>query len=168
MDLFILRHGQAEEISATIKSDSKRKLTVVGKKEIEDVAKSIKSLGIEFDYIITSPLKRAQETALIVATKLKTKKNNQMEWDELKPEGNKKEFYQKLSKLKEDSQILIVGHEPSLSSILGEIISRGGSSCSIDLKKAGFAKIRILSKNPRIHGELKWLLTPRQVKKFIK
>jgi len=168
MDFFILRHGQAQELSATVKSDSKRMLTVTGKKEIEDIARGLKNLGIELDFIITSPLKRSQQTALIVANKLKIKKNNLLEWNELKPEGKRNEFYKQLSKLKDDARVLIVGHEPYLSTLIGEIITNGNSSCSIDLKKAGFAKIRILSKHPKFHGELKWLMTPRQVKKMTK
>jgi phosphohistidine phosphatase len=45
-------------------------------------------------------------------------------WDELKPEGNRKELYRKLSqKFKQDSSILIVGHEPYLSTLISEVIS---------------------------------------------
>lgn len=167
MDFFILRHGQAQELSATVKSDSKRMLTVAGKKEVEDIAKGIKNLGIQFDYVVTSPLKRSQQTAIIVSDKLKTK-NSLLEWNELKPEGARDEFYKKISKLKDDSSVLIVGHEPYLSTLIGEIITNGKSYCSIDLKKGGLAKIRIISKHPKFHGELKWLMTPRQVKKITK
>jgi phosphohistidine phosphatase len=45
-------------------------------------------------------------------------------WDELKPERNRKELYRKLSqKFKQYSSILIVGHEPYLSSLIGKVMS---------------------------------------------
>jgi phosphohistidine phosphatase SixA len=51
------------------------------------------------------------------------------DWDELKPEGNSRDLYRKLSqKFKQDSSILIVGHEPYLSSLISEIISEDVTS----------------------------------------
>jgi len=95
-------------------------------------------------------------------------------WDELKPEGNRKELYRKLSqKFKQDSSILIVGHEPYLSTLIGEVISEGNrvgtAGGLVVLKKAGLAKVRITSSSHQmIHGELSWLLTPKHMKKISK
>jgi phosphohistidine phosphatase len=95
-------------------------------------------------------------------------------WDELKPEGNRKELYRKLSqKFKQDSSILIVGHEPYLSTLIGEVISEGNRAGTaggrVVLKKAGLAKVRITSSpHQMIHGELSWLLTPKHMKKISK
>ena len=61
--------------------------------------------------------------------------------------------------------MLIVGHEPYLSSLLSELIS-GNPRARISLKKAGMAKVTIDSLTPKASGELKWLLTPRQIKKL--
>ena len=73
--------------------------------------------------------------------------------DELKPEDNGKELYRKLSQqFKKDSSILIVGHEPYLSSLISEVISErnhdGIASGRVVLKKAGLAKVRITSSSP--------------------
>jgi hypothetical protein len=38
----------------------------------------------------------------------------------------------------------------------------------INLKKAGLTKIRVISLNPNISGELRWLLTPRILKSLVK
>jgi len=73
MDLFILRHGEAGRSSATSRDDSKRTLTVEGEKEIKDISKGIKGLGIEFDYIFTSPILRAKQTAELVSKIVVTK-----------------------------------------------------------------------------------------------
>ncbi|MDE1725948.1 MAG: phosphohistidine phosphatase SixA [Thaumarchaeota archaeon] len=163
MDLFILRHGEAGRSSATVRDDSKRTLSVEGEKEVKDISKGIKSLGIEFDYILTSPLLRSKQTAELVS-KIIMPKNPIKELDELKPEGNKLQFYNKLSNLKQDSSVLIVGHEPYLSELIGEAISHG--ECKIDLKKASLARIRITITLPKLKGELRWLLTPKHLKRM--
>ncbi|MDF2428198.1 MAG: phosphohistidine phosphatase SixA [Nitrosopumilus sp.] len=78
MELYIIRHGKAEEVSQNISSDAKRRLTKTGVRELEYVSKALKIFGIQVDYIFTSPLVRAQETAEIIAKQLlvKKKKNN--------------------------------------------------------------------------------------------
>jgi len=162
MDLLVLRHGDAGKSSLS-PGDFKRSLTAEGKKEIEEISKGIQSLGIELDDILTSPLSRAKQTAEIVSKIVKLNGNIE-EIESLKPEGNRLELYSKLSKLKQDSQILIVGHEPYLTELIGEAISQSG--CRIDLKKAGLARIRVISTSPKLRGELRWLLTPKHLKRL--
>jgi phosphohistidine phosphatase len=165
LDLFILRHGYAgNRLSDPIK-DTKRQLTVSGKKEIVEIAKSLKKLGVKFNIIYSSPLARAFQTAKIIAEENKfTKQIEQSE--ELKPSGSKGFLYNKLSKLNIDSVILIVGHEPYLSSMINDIISNNKYSNNIILKKAGLSRIKITSTVPTLKGELIWLLTPRILKKI--
>ncbi len=163
MDLLILRHGEAGRHSLT-PGDSKRALTSEGQQEIADLSNGLKSLGIKLDGVFTSPLLRAKQTAEIVAKSLKFKGKIE-EIASLKPEGNRLEFYNILSKLKRDSVILVVGHEPYLSEMISEAISQSG--CRINLKKAGMARIRVISTLPKIKGELRWLLTPKHLKKIV-
>ncbi len=162
MDLLVLRHGEAGRRSP-LPGDSKRSLTAKGQQEIVDLSNGLKTLGVKFDHIFTSPLLRAKNTAEIVAKSLKFRGKIE-ELDALKPEGNKLEFYSVLSKLKQDSVVLVVGHEPYLSEMISEAISQ--SDCRINLKKAGLARIRVLSTLPKIKGELRWLLTPKHLKKI--
>lgn len=162
MYLFILRHGEAGKKLATGNRDFERSLTVAGQKEVAHIAKSLKDLGIKFDFILTSPLKRAHQTAAIVSKIFKNEKKME-DWDELKPEGNRPELYRKLTQFKQQSSVLIVGHEPYLSDMISEIIFDGKGK-HVVLKKAGLAKIGIISASPKLHGELKWLLTPRHMK----
>ncbi len=163
MDLFILRHGEAGRSSPAARDDSKRTLTIDGEKEIKYISKGIKELGIEFDYVFTSPLLRARQTAVLVS-KTVTIKNQIKELDELKPEGNKLQLYHKLSNLRQDSSILVVGHEPYLGELIAETISNG--ECRIDLKKGGLARIRVITILPKLRGELRWLLTPKHMKRI--
>ncbi|WP_101477359.1 phosphohistidine phosphatase SixA [Candidatus Nitrosotalea bavarica] len=162
MDLLVLRHGEAGKRSPS-PGDSKRTLTAEGRQEIVDLSNGLKHLEVQLDYILTSPLLRAKNTAEIVAKSLKYKGKIE-ELDVLKPEGSRLEFYSALSKLKRESVVLVVGHEPYLSEMISEAISQ--SDCRIDLKKAGLARIRVLSILPKLKGDLRWLLTPKLLKKM--
>ena len=172
MNLFILRHGCAGNRLSDPMKDTKRQLTVSGKKEVVEIAKSLKKLGVNFNVIISSPLTRAFQTAKIIAEEYNlTEQIEQSE--ELKPNGSKDSLSNKLSKLSIDSVILIVGHEPYLSSMINDIISKNDTdrnynknNNNIILKKAGVARIKITSTVPKLKGELRWLLTPRILKKI--
>ena len=166
MDLFILRHGYAGNRLPDPMEDIKRELTVSGKKEVVEIAKSLKKLGVKFNVIFSSPFTRAFQTAQIIAEEYKlTEQIEQSE--ELKPDGSKGSLYNKLSKLSIDSVILIVGHEPYLSSMINDIISNNENhNNNIILKKAGLSRIKITSTVPKFKGELRWLLTPRILKKI--
>jgi phosphohistidine phosphatase len=110
MDLFILRHGEADKFG---NDDFLRPLTVAGAMDVTRVAEWLKDLGVKFDAIITSPLKRAHQTASIVS-KIFDIENNLMNGEELRPEGNRKELYRKLSSeqlFNQESAVLVVGHE---------------------------------------------------------
>ncbi|MCJ7636938.1 MAG: histidine phosphatase family protein [Nitrososphaeraceae archaeon] len=153
--------------------DTKRQLTISGKKEVVEIAKSLKKLGVNFNVIISSPLARAFQTAKIIAKEYKLIEQIEQS-EELKPNGSKDFLYNKLSKSNIDSVILIVGHEPYLSSMINDIISNNADTDrnyntnhnNIVLKKAGLSRIKITSTVPKLKGELRWLLTPRILKKI--
>ena len=163
MEILILRHGEAGKRFAPSNQDDDRQLTEAGKDEVTQIAQTMKEIGLKFDVIGTSPLKRARQTAEIAAKVLDMKKSLEV-WEELKPEGDRKSLYKRLSKLKRDSSVLIVGHEPYLSTAIGELIT-GGREASVVLKKAGIAKLAISAFSPVPRAELRWLLTPRLAKK---
>lgn len=121
-------------------------------------------LKLTIDHIATSPLARSLETAQIVAKELQKSRLLEV-WDELKPEADRADLYRKLRELKEEASVLVVGHEPYLSMLISDLIS-GSSRCRLTLKKAGMAKVEITSLSNRPSGELRWLLTPRQIKKL--
>ena len=166
MGLYVLRHGESGKSLPAGRKDSERALTVTGKQEVEKVAKALQELGIKFDFVATSPLRRAYQTAEIIAKASKVKKGTMEEWSELKPEGKRPELYRRLSQFKQRSSVLVVGHEPYLSTMIREIVF-GNRAGNIVLKKAGLARIEITSFQPNIKAELRWLLTPKLLKNMI-
>ena len=144
--------------------DAERPLTTEGRREITEVAEFISSLHIGFAVIASSPLKRAVGTAEIVARRLRSL-NLMEEWEELRPTGDSAELFRKLSRLGSTKQVLLVGHEPYLSTMIAEIVA-GKTSVNLVLKKGGLAKVRVNTFKPAVAGELRWILTPKLMKKM--
>ena len=164
MDLYVLRHGEAGKRLVAGSKDSERALTVTGAKEVEEIAGAIAKLGIKPDLVATSPLARAHQTAAIVAKKLKIK-NKLQDWDELRPEGSRIRLYERLARFKPEASVMVVGHEPYLSSLVSEL-AFDGQKGRVVMKKGGLARLGVTSLRPRPKGELRWLLTPRIMKRM--
>jgi phosphohistidine phosphatase len=165
LDLFLLRHGDAGKIMAATggRNTGDVPLTTVGREEIAVISRSVKALNVRFSAIATSPLKRAVQTAKIIAEVLAMEKKISV-WNELVPEGNRSKLYNRLNQFPRESTVLMIGHEPYLSNIMYDMIfqkNRVNQLGRINLKKAGLAKIRVISLTPNISGELRWLITPR-------
>lgn len=165
MELYLMRHGKAQNTSTNISSDSKRKLTESGKKEILNVVKCMERMGIDLDYIASSPLDRAKQTANIVIKNPRYQRPLFI-WDELKPETNVANTISKISSIKSRS-VLLVGHAPHLVNLISQIISPAPVELNISLKKGGFVHIQYLP-NSKIMGTLRSILTPKQLKKICK
>jgi phosphohistidine phosphatase len=158
MDLFILRHGKAGKSSAGT-ADAARTLTRDGKNEVKKVARWMKRNGCSFNVIATSPLERAYRTAKIVATVLGQKDRLTL-FDELAPGGDPGTVCYNISHYNENAKVLIIGHEPALSTLIWNIIGGEGNG-SLVLAKAGLAKIQNFSCTKRPSGQLEWFLTPK-------
>ncbi len=158
MDLYLLRHGKAEKTVPVGGTDEGRSLTGRGKSEIRSIAEWIRSHGCIFDYIATSPLRRAYETAAIVA-EVYPDSRGPVVWEELSPGMD---FDRLLNRIREQGSLpslLIVGHEPSLSVWISRIIS-GSVDARILVKKGGLAKIVNFTPDQGGYGDMVWLLPP--------
>lgn len=160
MDVFLLRHGKAEDAKPE-GGDAARNLTKKGAEEILGIGLWMAAQGLEFDLIAASPLARAQETAAIVAGALHYRKKPAT-WDVLVPGESPETVMHEISRHEKASAILLVGHEPLLSSLISRIIS-GDENAGIAMTKGGLAKVRDISFTQRPSGELHWLLTAKQM-----
>ncbi|MGD0079336.1 MAG: phosphohistidine phosphatase SixA [Methanoregula sp.] len=161
MDLFILRHGKAGQ-SSEDPDDSERALTGPGREEIRDIARWMRRERLRFGVIASSPLIRASETAGIVA-RILDRKDRLVIWDELAPGGDPDTICYRAAQSGKETTVLIVGHEPDLSGLVGRIISQSGGPASLVIAKGGLAKIRNFSFDSQPSGNLQWLLTPKQM-----
>jgi len=160
MDLFILRHGKAGTSDHSDPGDSERHLTRQGREEIAEIGAWMRAQQLKFPIIASSPLPRAAETAAIIARVLGEPKEV-TSWDALATGYPPAAVLGKIAEIMHENRVLLVGHEPQLSSLISLLISKG-HDCGIILKKGGIARIRFPGEPGQ--GELLWLLPPRLIR----
>jgi phosphohistidine phosphatase len=159
--LLILRHAIAldrDEADTLALSDFERPLTDKGRERMEQIAAGIKRSILEPSLILSSPLLRARQTADILASQYDAVEINIIE--ELAPGHSLHQLIAVLQKQQVSAPLVIVGHEPSLSTFAGLLLC-GRPFSPLQLKKGGAA---LLEFNQRIDsgcGNLLWLMTPR-------
>jgi phosphohistidine phosphatase len=157
MELYLLRHGDAEprQVSAP---DAERALTPKGKRDVNAITEQARIGNVRPDVVLTSPLRRAKETAAIAQKRMGVKRL--LETKVLLPDTPPESVWKELSSLEGAEQVLLAGHEPCLSR-LAQFLLR--AKFGMDLKKGAMLRITI----PRTGGGgvLKWMITPRVVRK---
>ncbi len=154
MKLYFLRHGLAADRSEWEGSDYDRPLTSIGVADMRRTAHTIDYLQLELDLILSSPLKRALQTAQIVGRHLNML-DKVIEDKRLDTRFNMHELRSILKEYDEVEDLMLVGHEPSLSTVIGRII--GGK---VVMKKGALARIDLTDESA-LKGELEWLLPPK-------
>jgi phosphohistidine phosphatase len=160
VDVYILRHGKAEDAGPGT-CDAARRLTKKGREEIVAAGRWMAAQDLRFELIAASPLIRAQETAAIIAESLGGKEYL-VTWKVLAPGGNTDTVCRMIGKQGELHCILLVGHEPLLSTLISRIIV-GDENAAIAMTKGSLAKIRQYSSTGHPSGELHWLVTAAQM-----
>ena len=160
MDLYILRHGIAEERSSSGK-DRDRVLVDEGKEKTRAAGKALRKMDIDFDLALSSPFARAWQTAEIIAEECGCAKVLQ-ECDALSAGAPMKAVFEELRKAAgRHSSMLVVGHEPDLSRLISVLLS-GSTELAITMKKGGLAKLTCALVEPG-GARLEWLLTPKHL-----
>ena len=152
MKLCFLRHGEADWPNWT-KPDNERPLTERGRKEMKRVAKFLERLKLVPDVILTSPLPRASQTAEIVGKRL----GIELQTEAALAHGFSIERLRRLLAKRDAECVMIVGHEPEFSEIIGELT--GGKT---KISKAGVALLEI--NRSGTSGTLLWLFPPKFAK----
>jgi phosphohistidine phosphatase len=159
MILYFLRHASAGEHMANPKKDEKRALDKEGIEQCGYVGRAMAALQVQVDTIVSSPLKRATQTASLVGNELGYEGKLQIETG-LRPAATFADFRKLLEKYARYEAVMVVGHNPNLSQFLGSIISDSGCEASVELKKGAVAKVE----TRRTSGTLQWCLTPKLVR----
>jgi phosphohistidine phosphatase len=156
MIIYFLRHANAGKPVANLKKDEKRALDKEGIEQCGMVGRTLAALEVQVDAMISSPLKRAAQTASLVGNELSYEGKIQFE-DALRPSASFADFRRLLEKYAKQEAIMVVGHNPNLSEFLGRSISETGCEAGTELKKGAVAKVE-MGRNSAV---LQWCLTPR-------
>lgn len=159
MKLYFLRHGIAEDVAPPMR-DAERKLTEEGIREMEGVGRGMQALDLDFSQILTSPLARARETAEIAARGI-GREDRLRVCPELASGCRFGDLQRAVEDFPSGSRVLLVGHEPDLSTLISDLIGGG----LVRMKKASLAMVDAYPIEPGA-GELRWLLTAEQLCKI--
>jgi len=165
MDLYILRHAIAvERGSPGFDDDSTRPLTEQGAAKMHKAATGIRSLGLEFDLVLSSPSLRARQTAEIVVRELGAE--GVLEFSvHLEPGGSTESLIGSLVKRGPLRSVLLVGHEPYLSGLISVLLT-GGGDMATTLKKGGLVKLAVPMLRHGRCASLEWAVTPGQLRRI--
>jgi phosphohistidine phosphatase len=159
MKLYIVRHAIADLHGSPGVKDEDRPLTEDGIRKMRLIAAGLRRLDFIPDLILSSPLLRTRQTAGILIDEF----GRGMELTilpALAPSGLRRDLYSSIKSYGGNrNSLMLVGHQPSLGEIAGEIIS-GAGECFIDFKKGGACAIEITRFGNPPSGSLISLLTP--------
>lgn len=158
MKLYLVRHAIAED-SADYEDDSLRPLTEKGREKMKKIAAALREIGVQPDLIVSSPYVRASQTAVILAKALKYREEIAY-GDSLAPMSGTDDMIGEISEKYTADELMLVGHEPSLSALAGVLLA-GNTDIAIDLKKGGVCCLSVGNLHYDRKAVLEWLITPR-------
>ncbi len=178
MNLYILRHASAGTSRPNPTLDAKRPLDKEGKQHCLNLAHTLNALKVSFDLVVSSPLKRAMQTAQLVSTETGYEAQI-VASPSLAPSAIYADFRRLIeenlrppvpgSSLREN--VLVVGHNPNLTGFLGTLIMNTppdegapAISASVRLRKGSLARVLVSKTGSRLNGTLQGLLDPRTVR----
>jgi phosphohistidine phosphatase len=159
VQVYVVRHAEAEPGSAS-GSDAGRALTARGQAQAAAAAAGLRALDGALDRILASPLRRAQETAAILARALG---RPPVETVAALDGGSPPEaILAELAAVGAEQRVALVGHMP----VLGELVAlatTGVGASGVGLATASIARVDFAARPRAGAGRLCWLMSAEQL-----
>ena len=156
MEIYLLRHGIAEDAHGG-QSDADRALTGEGREKLRRVLKRARAADASPSLILSSPLKRAVQTAEEAAEALGYK-GDIVQTKALIPEASPHEVWDEIRTHRNESAILLASHEPLMSATVAYFLGYPG--LHVEMKKAALIRLDCDRFGAEPRGVLRWMLTP--------
>jgi phosphohistidine phosphatase len=158
MNLYLMRHANAGLARENPVLDAKRALIKDGKEQCMLMGRVLSALNVQMDVVVSSPLKRALQTAQFVGTELGYEGKVEIS-TALAPDADYADFQDLLAKYADREGVLVVGHNPNMFQFLGRLITSNGGA-AIRMRKSSVARVD-LNRHPPL---LQWLIDPRMAR----
>jgi phosphohistidine phosphatase len=155
MNLYLMRHANAGLSRINPVLDKKRGLIKEGKEQCMLMARVLSALKVQIDVIVSSPLKRALQTAQFVGTELGYEAKVEISLA-LALEADYAAFQDMLAKYADREGVLAVGHNPNLFQFMGRLVT-GNGGANLRMRKGSIARIDLDRRPPQVQ----WLIDPR-------
>ena len=163
MKLYLVRHAAAED-SNPATDDKDRALTEDGKTRMMRAVEGLRKMKVRPVLILTSPLKRAHETAEILATGLAGVRVEVM--PELAPGVDSPSIVEALRAHAKHKSIALVGHQPGLGNLASFLLTGSDRRCDLDFKKGAVACLEAEFSDHPTRCMLEWLAAPRILRRI--
>jgi phosphohistidine phosphatase len=157
MEIYLLRHGIAEDRAASGR-DADRRLTEEGRAKLRRVLERAHSAGVSPSLILSSPYKRALETAEIAAHELGYG-GRIVRVGSLAPDASPSQVWNEIRGHRGESSILLAGHEPLFSATVAFLL--GSAHAMVNFRKGALIRIDVESLGPSPAGVLQWMITAK-------
>ncbi len=157
MQVHLLRHGVAEE-GRVGASDADRALTRDGRKKLRQVLQTAVQAEVQPTLILSSPLKRAIQTAEI-AKEVLGYKDKILQTNALTPGSRVEQVWEEIRGHRDQASLMLVGHNPLFENLTGYLLNC--RQLRLDFKKGAFLRVDVESFHAQPAGILRWLLTAR-------
>lgn len=162
MQIYLLRHGIAED-GGPGQSDSERRLAEEGKKRLREVLYAAREAGASATLILSSPYRRAVETAIIAAG-IFGYKAEILRTRVLEPDAALSDVWEEIRAHKAEQRLLLAGHQPLFSALAAYLL--GAPEIMIDFEKGALLRIDLQQFGVSPRGVLKWMLAPELARPF--
>ena len=164
VEVFLVRHAIAHERDRTRwPNDALRPLTAEGKKKFRKAARGLAHCLPRGAVLLTSPFTRARETAAILAAA--TRGPKAVECEQLAA-GAPVELAFELLRGRREKAVVLVGHEPHLSTWMSAALAGGHARLKIEFKKGGAACLDFEKRVEPGGATLRWMLPPRTLREL--
>jgi phosphohistidine phosphatase len=161
IELYLVRHAIAAERGPKYPDDRERPLTPAGARKFGDSVSGLVEMDATIDFVLTSPLVRAHETAVLLANGLKPKPGV-VEVEALSPGGRHVAIVEAIkTHAKRHRRLALVGHEPDLGELAARLLAARGN---FEFKNGGVCLIEVDTATPGGPGTLRWFLTPKALR----
>ena len=155
MRLYVIRHATAESGDTIGLADEDRRLVEEGRTESRLAAQALARMDARPALVVSSPLRRAVETARPIAAMLDVP----LEQDRLlRPGFDEAAFAAVIDRHGDAGDLALVGHEPDLSALVGYL-----TGARVALPKGAVVRIDVANLRAG-QSELRWLLRPKQIR----
>ena len=152
IELYLLRHAHAGDAGRWHGDDASRPLSEKGRRQSEILGAHLARIGFVPDAIVSSPKRRALETAQICGIALGV----EVTVDNLLAGGLDLDGVETVMAYTGGRRVVLVGHDPDFSEICAELTG----ARLLPMKKGSLARVDCDMPLRRGAGVLRWLLPP--------
>jgi phosphohistidine phosphatase len=157
MQVYLLRHGISQEARPGL-GDADRSLTADGRRRLRQTLQAAIRADVKPSLILSSPLKRAVQTAEI-AKEVFAYKGEILRTNALLPGAAAERVWDEIRVHKNETGVILVGHNPLFDLLAGYLL--GQPELQVDFKKGAILRLDMEAFHARPKGILRWYLTSK-------